>query len=294
MLVPTMGGLHAGHAALIRQGAVEARRRGTVCVVTVFVNPTQFDVPADFERYPRTLEADAEVAGQAAAAAGVTGERGPGATILYAPQVAEVYPEGPQAAAGTVTEADLPEQASGRGLEDAFRPGHFRGVVLVLGRLYRLVEPGAAIYGEKDWQQLQVARAMARRMVEAGGPAIDIFPGATVRDSDGLALSSRNRFLTPQQRQRALAIPEALKLAGRQPTPAAAERAMADHLRAAGITPNYATVRDAQTLLPLGGGAAAKGTGGSPEGGRALIAAPLGEGEGAVRLLDNMPWPGGG
>jgi len=146
-----MGGLHAGHAALIRQGAAEAARRGTVCVVTVFINPAQFDVPADFDRYPRTLDADAELADRALAEAGSPG-------ILYAPAVAEVYPEGPKAAAATLTEADLPAQARDRGLEDAFRPGHFRGVVLVLSRLYRLVQPGAAIYGEKDWQQLQVVR----------------------------------------------------------------------------------------------------------------------------------------
>jgi pantoate--beta-alanine ligase len=282
MLVPTMGGLHAGHAALVRQGAHEAARRGTICVVTVFVNPTQFDVAADFERYPRDVEADAAVVAGAVVEAGALNDDAPGAGIVYAPAVREVYPEGQRAAAAAITEADLPPQATRRGLEDAFRPGHFAGVVLVLTRLYRLVEPAAAIYGEKDWQQLQVARAMALRMAEAGRPAIEILAGPTIRDPDGLALSSRNRFLTPDQRRQALAIPGALKLAAHQSTPVAAERAMADCLAAAGLTPNYATVRHAETLLPLA--SAAEGTG------RALIACPLGEGPHAVRLLDNMAW----
>lgn len=257
-----MGGLHAGHEALIRQGAAEAARRGTICLATVFVNPTQFDVRTDFERYPRDLEADAQVAAAA------------GAAILYAPAVEEVYPGGPPP-----PPSDLPDQARHKGLEDAFRPGHFVGVVQVLGRLYELIEPSAAIYGEKDWQQLQVAWAMARlRRLP-----IDILAGPTVRGADGLALSSRNRFLSAEGRRQALAIPEALRRAGARRTPAEAEQAMAAHLSAAGLAPNYATVRHAETLLPLA--SAADGPG------RALIACPVGEGAEAVRLLDNMPWP---
>lgn len=285
VVVPTMGGLHAGHAALVRRGVREAEGRRTMCVVTVFVNPTQFDVAADFARYPRDLEADGAVVAGASGVSWVSGVSGGAGAIVYAPEVAEVYPEGVEAARAGVREEDLPAQAVGRGLEDAFRPGHFAGVALVLSRLYRLTDPGAAIYGEKDWQQLQVARAMAERLARSGGPAIEILGAPTVRDPDGLAMSSRNRFLTAEGRCQALAIPEALQLAQETPTPAAAERVMAERLGAAGLVPDYATVRQAETLLPL-----AEGEG--P--GRALIACPVGEGQRVVRLLDNVAWPGAG
>lgn len=262
VLVPTMGALHAGHASLVRQGAALARARGWPggVVVTVFVNPTQFNERADFDRYPRTLEADAAVCAEA------------GATAVVAPSVESVYPDGLGSGVPRV-----PEVATRPGLEDAHRAGHFAGVCQVVLRLFRLVRPEAAIFGEKDWQQLQVVRAMVREL----SILVEIIPGPTVRESDGLAMSSRNRFLGPRDRERASALSRALREAAREPDPAAAEATMARVLGDQGITPDYAVVRDALTLLAVGSrppvGAAY----------RALIAAKVGP----VRLLDNAGWP---
>lgn len=261
VFVPTMGALHAGHAALVTRGAAEARARGLRggCVVSVFVNPTQFDDPRDLERYPRTLDADAALC-QAA-----------GAQVLYAPPVADVYPPGV-----AIPAPPLPEPAAGRGLEDAARPGHFAGVCQVVRRLFDLVRPAAAIFGEKDWQQLVVIAAMTRR----DGLGIDILPGPTVREPDGLAMSSRNRFLGPDDRARALSLFRALRAAARVDSPAAAEAQMRRELIEAGVDRiDYAAVRDAVTLGPARVGSPC----------RALIAARVG----AVRLLDNASWPAG-
>ncbi len=252
--VPTMGALHAGHAALIRRGAELGP-----CVVSIFVNPTQFNEPADFERYPRTLEADLAICASAGAAA------------VFAPGVDEVYPRG--ASAATV---ELPRVAVEPGLEDRHRPGHFAGVAQVVLRLLRIVRPSFAVFGEKDWQQLQLVRAI----VESEGLPVRVEGFPTVRDADGLALSSRNRFLSVEERARAGAIPRALELAGKCGSALEAERAMAGVLESAGLSVEYGVVRDGATLGPLGPGSR----------GRALIAARAG----GVRLIDNAPWAGSG
>ncbi len=258
VFVPTMGALHAGHAALVEQGVREASRRGfrAGCVVSIFVNPTQFNEKADYDRYPRDVEKDAGLCAKA------------GAAIVFAPPAEAVYPPGE-----AIPVPALPEVARRPGLEDAFRPGHFAGVCQVVTRLFELVRPGAAVFGEKDWQQLQVVRAMAVRAF----PSIDIVAGATVREGEGLAMSSRNAFLSREDRSRALAISRALRVAGDVATPVRAEEAMRAELARAGVSPEYAVVRDAETLRAPREGRAA----------RALIAARVGK----VRLIDNAPWP---
>ncbi|MEO1278352.1 MAG: pantoate--beta-alanine ligase [Planctomycetota bacterium] len=261
VLVPTMGALHAGHQALIHQAADEASARDLAagCVVTVFVNPTQFDEAHDFERYPRVLEDDAAKCKAA------------GARAVIAPTVDMVYPQGLDAPAPAV-----PDVARNKGLEDEYRPGHFVGVTKVLDRLFDLTKPTAAVFGEKDWQQLQLARALA----EQTHSGIEIIGGPTVRDTDGLALSSRNRFLSKAERAAARAIPRALLAASSAATAGEAEAAMRDTL--SGLDIEYATIRDARTLHRIDPAS-------TPADGqwRALITCRLGQ----TRLLDNAPWP---
>ncbi|MEX2219295.1 MAG: pantoate--beta-alanine ligase [Phycisphaerales bacterium] len=257
VLIPTMGALHEGHAALIRLGAAAARERRDPlgAVVTIFVNPTQFNERSDYDRYPRTEEHDLALC------------RDAGASTVFVPGLETVYPAG-----NTPATPPLPAVGTDPGLEDAHRPGHFAGVCQVVLRLFNLLNPAAAVFGEKDWQQLQVIRAMALR--EA--PQIEILPAPTVRDADGLAMSSRNRFLGPSERAAALGIPHALGEACRASTPPEAETAMRRVLSAAGVTPEYAVVRDGETLGPVRDGRPA----------RSLIAARIG----TVRLIDNAPW----
>jgi pantoate--beta-alanine ligase len=257
--IPTMGALHEGHAELIRRGAELSRERGLEgCVVSIFVNPTQFNDKADLDRYPRTLEADLAICERA------------GAGCVYAPRVEDIYP--PDA---TPPVPPLPRVAAEPGLEDAHRPGHFAGVCQVVLRLFRLVQPGIACFGEKDWQQLATIAAMTSEQ----GLGIEVVPVETVREPDGLAMSSRNRFLTPEDRARAISISAALRAALRGTTPDEAEGIMRRELRSVGIEPEYAVVRDAATLgRPVGDGMAGAW--------RALIAARVG----AVRLIDNAAW----
>jgi pantoate--beta-alanine ligase len=269
VFVPTMGALHEGHAALVRAAVGAARERLTGAggpraggvtspvVVSVFVNPTQFNEKSDFDRYPRDLERDAAMCAAA------------GATAVFAPSVEMMYPAGVE-----VPVPALPDVATKPGLEDAFRPGHFAGVCQVVLRLFRLVKPTIAIFGEKDWQQLAVVRAMSREQ----GLGIDVRGLETVREPDGLAMSSRNVFLTAEDRRRALAISRALQAARGVDSPEAGEAAMRGVLAGEGIEPEYAVVRDATTL-----GAYREG-----EPGRALIAARVGK----VRLIDNAAWRG--
>lgn len=262
VLVPTMGALHEGHLSLIRRGAEIAQERKLPggCVPTVFVNPTQFGERADFDRYPRVEKDDARLAQEA------------GASAVFVPSVDTVYPDNVDVPVG-----DLPPQAREPGLEDAHRPGHFEGVVQVVRRLFELVKPRAAVFGEKDWQQLQVVRAMT----EAEGLGVDVIGMPTVREPDGVAMSSRNRFLAPADRERASAIPLALEAAARMPTPDEAETRMREVLTSAGLTRiDYAVVRDAATLMAPARGRPC----------RALIVVRLGEGGNVVRLLDNAPW----
>jgi pantoate--beta-alanine ligase len=207
-LVPTMGALHAGHEALI--GA--ARRDCDTVVVSVFVNPAQFDDADDLASYPRDEARDAVLAEAA------------GADVLFAPSVEEIYPPGFQ------TWVEVEELS--RGLEGTHRPGHFRGVATVCLKLFNLVRPRYAYFGQKDAQQL----AVLRRMVRDLAVGVEVVPVPTVRDADGLALSSRNARLTPEERERALALPRALATRD-----AAAARA---RLEAAGLAVDYVDVAD--------------------------------------------------
>jgi pantoate--beta-alanine ligase len=207
-LVPTMGALHGGHLALVQA----ARAESDYVVATLFVNPTQFGESADLAAYPRDLERDARVAADA------------GVDLLFAPAADELYPKG-------FASWVVPEGAA-VGLEGEHRPGHFRGVATICVKLFNIVHPDAAYFGRKDAQQLAVIKQVVRDLnLDLEIRAVD-----TVRDEDGLALSSRNARLTPEERGRALAIPRAL--ATRDP-----ERARAI-LAAAGIQPEYVAVAD--------------------------------------------------
>jgi pantoate--beta-alanine ligase len=261
VLVPTMGALHAGHTALIRRGSALAleRKMPAGCIVSIFVNPTQFDDPADFQRYPRTMRDDLATCREA------------GASMVFAPSPEVMYP--PELVIPT---PPLPEVATRPGLEDAHRPGHFAGVCQVVRRLFDLLRPTAALFGEKDWQQLRTIEAMTCQELLP----IEIIAFPTLRDSDGLAMSSRNRFLSPTERRQALAIPEALCQAYGCSEATVAEARMREVMAEAGLTIDYAVIRDAGTLL----GYRPSGTG-AP--GRALIAARAG----ATRLIDNAAWP---
>jgi pantoate--beta-alanine ligase len=181
-LVPTMGALHAGHESLI----AAARSDCDTVVVSVFVNPAQFADPRDLATYPRDEEQDIRTAEAA------------GADVLFAPAVEEMYPPGYQ------TWVEVEELS--RGLEGAHRPGHFRGVATICLKLFHIVKPRRAYFGQKDAQQL----AVLRRMVQDLDLEVVVISVPTVRDADGLALSSRNVLLSPQERQAALALPRAL------------------------------------------------------------------------------------
>lgn len=266
-IVPTMGALHAGHERLIRIATERARADANPlgCVVWIFVNPTQFTDPADLDRYPRTLDADVGVCGRA------------GARAVFAPAVSDVYPP-----AKPVPVPPLPEVATAPGLEDAHRPGHFAGVCQVVNRFFQMMRPSVAAFGEKDWQQLAVVREMVR-MLDLD---VEIQAVPTVREPDGLAMSSRNRFLDADGRARAASLFHALRLASGSESVAEAESVMAKTLRAAGAEIDYAVVRDARSLSVLPQGATHVSES-APR--RALIAARI---EG-VRLIDNCDWTSG-
>ena len=181
-LVPTMGALHAGHESLIRTAAAE----NDTVVVSLFVNPAQFDEGGDLAAYPRDEGRDAGIAAEA------------GADVLFAPPAEEIYPGGFQ------TWVEVEELS--RGLEGAHRPGHFRGVATVCLKLFNIVRPDRAYFGQKDAQQV----AVIRRLVRDLNLDVEVRPVPTVRDADGLALSSRNARLSPEEREAALALPRAL------------------------------------------------------------------------------------
>jgi pantoate--beta-alanine ligase len=260
-LVPTMGALHEGHGSLIRQ----VRGRGMPVVATVFVNPTQFGPREDFGKYPRTLEHDVALAERC------------GADVVFAPAAEIVYPDGLEAAQQHAASWPLPAVAREPGLEDACRPGHFNGVCQVVARLFDLTRPALSVFGEKDFQQLRVLTQM---VAESGGRwgALRVEPGPTVREHDGLAMSSRNRYLRPEQRDQALGLVRALQMAASAQHPHTAERLMQETLTDHGLAIDYAVVRDATTLLPVTGFERPT---------RALIAARLD----TVRLIDNMSMP---
>jgi pantoate--beta-alanine ligase len=250
-LVPTMGALHAGHFSLISRSA----RENPLTVVSVFVNPIQFTNPGDLDRYPRNLSRDAATAANA------------GADIVFAPDVSEIYPPGFDT---TVEVGALTERWEG-----AARPGHFRGVATVVTILLNLVQPARAYFGEKDYQQLQVVRRFHRDLALPG----EIEGCPTIRDKDGLALSSRNRQLAAADRAVALAIPRAIAAvqaaakAGETNT-VQLQRLALDKLTIPGIATDYVAIVDGTTLEPLAKVA---------PGARVLIAATAG----GVRLIDN-------
>ena len=225
--VPTMGALHAGHAALIDAARVRAGKNGTV-VVSIFVNPTQFGAKEDLANYPRTLEADLKICAAH------------GADAVFVPTADEIYPPGDA--------TFIEETALSRGLCGAQRPGHFRGVCTVVAKLFNIVRPDAALFGEKDFQQLAVVRRMARDLFFG----IEVVGHATVREADGLAMSSRNRYLSTDERARAAHFPAALTNAAKETNPAAIISKAADLItRGTGSSPEYVAVVDAETLEPL-------------------------------------------
>ena len=248
VLVPTMGALHEGHRTLVRA----ARERGGSVVVSVFVNPTQFGPGEDFDRYPRTWDADL-----AALAA-------EGADLVFHPPVEEVYPPG--AAGVSVQPGPL-----GEVLEGAVRPGHFAGVLTVVAKLFGLVRPDVAVFGEKDYQQLTLIAAMARELALG----VDVVGVPTVREDDGLALSSRNRYLSAEQRTTAAALSAALR-AGAEAGPRGADAvltaARAVLAGAPELVPDYLQLTDPELGPPPAAGPA-----------RLLVAARAG----STRLIDN-------
>ncbi|ALQ05749.1 pantoate--beta-alanine ligase [Pseudomonas brassicacearum] len=227
--VPTMGNLHSGHVALVTKAA----QRADFVVASIFVNPLQFGAGEDLDKYPRTLAADQEKLLQA------------GCHLLFAPSVEEMYPDG---MAGQ-TRVSVPQLSEG--LCGASRPGHFEGVATVVSKLFNMVQPDLAVFGQKDYQQLAVIRALVHDL----NMPIQIIGEPTVRAEDGLALSSRNGFLSPDQRAvapvvyRVLSqIAEAIKQ-GRRDFPALIGEQL-KQLEAAGPRPDYLEIRHAKTLRP--------------------------------------------
>ena len=251
-LVPTMGALHVGHMALI----VEAKKRAETVAASVFVNPTQFAEGEDFGRYPRQEEQDLQMLEAA------------GCDLVWAPSVSDVYPEG---FATKVSVSGVSDRWEGEA-----RPGHFDGVATVVAKLLLAVRPDVALFGEKDFQQLAVIRRM---VIDLNFP-VEIAPVPTVRETDGLALSSRNAYLLPEERQQAAALPRALE-AGRTAILGGAKVAQvldeaSRSLRNAGFSRvDYFALVDASTLEPLG----------TPQGDMRLITAAV---IGRTRLIDNL------
>lgn len=227
--VPTMGNLHSGHGALVTKAA----QRADFVVASIFVNPLQFGAGEDLDTYPRTLAADQERLLQA------------GCQLLFAPTVEEMYPDG----MAVQTRVSVPQLSEG--LCGASRPGHFEGVATVVSKLFNMVQPDLAVFGEKDFQQLAVIRAMVRDL----NMPIQIIGEPTVRAEDGLALSSRNGYLTPEQRATAPALYRTLSAMaeairrGQRDFPALIAQGQAQ-LEAAGLRKDYLEVRHALTLRP--------------------------------------------
>ena len=251
-VVPTMGALHEGHLSLV----AAARREAGRVIVTLFVNPKQFSNPDDLKNYPRTEGSDRAILAPL------------GVDALFAPDAGEVYPEG---FATTVTVAGLGDALCG-----ASRPGHFDGVATVVAKLFLMTGADLAFFGEKDWQQLQIVRRMAADL----NIPIDIRPMPTVREADGLAMSSRNQRLSAEERARAASLPDAMREAarairgGEKAAPALA-RARAAILAGGYREIDYVELREGASLRPLDGAA---------PGARLFAAAWLGP----VRLIDNM------
>ena len=247
-LVPTMGALHAGHIHLVRQ----AKRTGSVVIVSIFVNPLQFGVGEDLDAYPRTLASDVELLKEE------------GVELVFAPSVSDMYPAGPRT---TVHPGPL-----GSELEGASRPTHFAGMLTVVAKLLQIASPHAAYFGEKDYQQLTLIRQMVRDL----NFDVKIFGVPTVREQDGLALSSRNRYLDASQREAAMVLSAAL-VAGAHAAAGGADAILATARGVLDAVPEVAV-----DYLELRG----VDLGDAPErgDGRLLVAAKVG----ATRLIDNV------
>ena len=260
-LVPTMGALHAGHASLMRRAGAD----GAAVVVSIYVNPTQFGPQEDYNRYPRDLDRDAALcAGEAV-------------DIVFAPVDTEMYPAAGCGDTAPAAPTWVEELALAKRFEGERRPGHFRGVCTVVAKLFNIVQPDRAAFGQKDFQQLAVITRMARDLCYP----IEIIPVPTVRESDGLALSSRNRYLNPSERTQATCLWNALNTA--KDLVASGERRVAT-LQAGlrrtlqlvpAIRLDYAEIVSAETLEPVND---------VNSGDIALIAAYLGQ----TRLIDNL------
>lgn len=245
-LVPTMGALHDGHLALVHRALELADR----VVVSVFVNPTQFGAGEDFDRYPRTLDVDRALLGDLAE--------------VFAPTVDEVYPpDNPPSVIHAGPMGDL--------WEGAARTGHFDGVLTVVNRLFDLVKPDIAVFGEKDWQQL----TLIRRMVADRNLPIEIVGVPTVREANGLALSSRNRFLSSTELEKAELLPAVLQSIAESGGTHQSIAFGAARLADASFALDYLVVVDADTLVPTE----------NPTNARVIVAAHIG----TTRLIDNMP-----
>ena len=256
-LVPTMGALHEGHLTLVR----EAKEHADHVAVSIFVNPRQFGAGEDLDAYPRQMARDGTVL------------EAEGVALLWAPDRAEVYPEG---YATNISVTGVSE-----GLCGADRPGHFDGVATVVCKLFNQVRPDMAFFGEKDWQQLAVIRRMARDLDLTRPPVEAIHGVAIMREADGLAMSSRNAYLSPENRAAAAALPEAMRgaiAAIRSGAPVSETLGnLHESLLVAGFDRvDYAELRDSRSLTPLDE-ASAKG--------RLFVAARIG----GTRLIDNMP-----
>ena len=253
-LVPTMGNLHDGHLRLVDT----ARNLAERVVVSVFVNPTQFVQGEDFDSYPRTPEQDAESL------------RERGADLMFMPEEKEIYPRGREG----ISFVEVPGVSEG--LCGSSRPGHFRGVATVVLKLFNIIQPDVALFGEKDFQQL----AVLRRMVVDLSVPVELVGVPTVRESDGLAMSSRNRYLSPNERQKAPALYRTLKgvaecLESGERDIVTLEREAMARLAGAGFEPEYVSVRCADDLAPAGG----------DEGALVVLAAAR---LGRARLIDNL------
>lgn len=256
-LVPTMGNLHEGHLTLVE----EAKARADIVVVSVFVNPMQFDRPDDLARYPRTLQEDCEKLTRL------------GVDLVFAPSEKEIYPKGLE----QQTYVDVPSLSTM--LEGASRPGHFRGVSTIVSKLFNLIQPDIACFGEKDFQQL----ALIRKMVADLSFDIDIVGVPIVRGPDGLALSSRNGYLTPDERRLAPRLYNimshlATQLENGERNIDELLEQTAGRLREAGLQPDELFVRDADTLLDVNV---------DTQTAVILVSAWLGK----ARLIDNMRVP---
>jgi pantoate--beta-alanine ligase len=251
--VPTMGNLHAGHLSLVEQ----ARRQTDRIVVSVFVNPLQFGPDEDFERYPRTLEADTEKL------------RSAGVDLLFLPDVSEIYPASNRPAT-YVEVPDLSDDLCGR-----FRPGHFRGVATVVCKLLNIVQPDQMLLGEKDFQQL----TLLRQMVSDLDLPVRVVAGPTVREADGLALSSRNGYLSPGERERAPELYRCLSqvaatIASGETSLEAAEAQARTRLENQGFLVDYVSVRRRSDLA-------------QPESGDRELIVLAAAWAGSTRLIDN-------